>query len=285
LPIPPFQSNRRSFLLSTSALAVTTLLPEVLVAKDREGSAMQHQAEDATKTAFKIPDRDNLLKFNIDGSRRAFAGNTVICHLPVQSAMRDAVLALHADLANAPYRSRLGLTSTDSYYMTVFSGANDHDRAVTGWPSYVLQDASIDVCNRMVGARMKEAHLECELPLRVRVDQDHTLNYPTACTLRMIPADESEKVKLRSLRDQLAEVYGFRSRDLNRYEFHITLSYQLTPFSQAERAVYEEMLKPHLARISESCLSSRIRQPGILHLPGYVSLRSPKTHPLFMMAL
>ena len=267
MPNPRFHRDRRNFLFRSSALAMTTLLPDALVAQGREGSGTQHQPGETAKIPFNIPDRDTLLKFNPDGSRRAFAGNTVICHLPIQSAMRDAVLALHVDLANAPYRSWLALTSTDSYHMTVFAGANDQDRTRTGWPSYVPPSASIDVCNRMVQTRMEKAHLKCELPLRVRLDQTRTLNYPTACTLRMVPADEIEKTKIRSIRDQLAELYGFRSSDHDRYEFHITLSYQLAPFSRADRTAYEEMLKPHLARISQAASPLEFGNPEYCTFP------------------
>jgi hypothetical protein len=231
--------DRRTFLLESSAFALAASLPARLTA----------QSAKEAPSIPSIPSRDTLLKFNPDGSRRPFAGNTVICHLLAQGAMRDAVVALHEDLQQASFRPRLGLTPPDSYHMTVFAGANDQDRVVTGWPSYVPPDAPIATCNGLVGTRMAKAHLNCALPLRVRVDETYTLGYPTACTLRLEPADPEQNIKLRSMRDRLAEVYGFRSKNHDRYEFHMTLSYQLTPFTTQEQTAYRELLKRHLRQI------------------------------------
>jgi hypothetical protein len=236
-------------LIQTSAVSAAALLPIALAAQTVISSDTQTESTKNDQPVAKIPYRDTVLKFNPDGTRRPFAGNTVICHLPAQSAMRDAMIALHDDLKRASYYPKLGLTSTDSYHMTIFPGANDQDRSVSGWPSYVPADASIEICNRMVGERMAKAHLNCELPLRVRVDQPQTLSYETACTLRMTPVDNDENSKLRSIRNQLSEVYGFRSKDHDRYGFHITLSYQLKPFTNQEQEAYRNLLKVHFRRI------------------------------------
>jgi hypothetical protein len=230
--------DRRTFLRHASAFAVASSWP-----------AFAANSEEVAHTPSKIPTRDTLLKFNPDGSKRPFAGNTVICHLPAQGVMRDALVALHEDLGQASYRSRLGLTPPDSYHMTVFPGANDQDRQVTGWPSYVAPDAPIEACNRLVGERMAKAQLRCALPLRLRVDETYTLRYPTACTLRLVPSDDGEQSKLRSIRDQLAETYGFRLKNHDSYEFHMTLSYQLSSFTSDEGLAYRALLGRHLRRI------------------------------------
>jgi hypothetical protein len=189
------ESDRRTFVRHASAFAITSCAL---------GGIAAH-GEDVAPSAPKIPSRDTLLKFNSDGSKRPFAGNTVICHLPIQGAVRDALVALDEDLKQSQYRSRLGLTSPDSYHMIVFSGANDLDRQVSGWPSYVAPDAAITECSRLVGERMAKAQLHCALPLRMRLDGAYTLRYPTACTMRLLPVDDAEEKKLRGVRDQLSE--------------------------------------------------------------------------------
>lgn len=201
--------DRREFLAQTSALAASSLVSLNLFSQPLLSEAQ-------------IPSRDTSLKFNPDGTRRPFAGNTVICHLPVQCATRDAMLELHSEMKQSSFRHKLGLTSRDSYHMTIFPGANDQDRMVSGWPSYVPKDAPIEVCNRMVGERMDKILLQCQLPLRVRIDQPATTDFHTACSLRMVPVDSDENAKLRAVRDQLTEVYGFRLKDHAAYEFHIT---------------------------------------------------------------
>ncbi|WP_162539463.1 DUF1868 domain-containing protein [Granulicella sp. WH15] len=235
-------SSRRDFLMQSSALAAASLLPTNLFA-----SALQ-----TAPSAPHIPNRDTQLKFTPEGTPRPFAGNTVICHLPVQCAMRDAMLELHDALVKAPFYHKLGPTSPDSYHMTIFPGANDQDRTVSGWPSYVPADAPIEVCNRMVGERIAKAHLACELPIRVRINQASTLSYSTACTLRMMPADDNENIKLRSIRDHISEIYGFKLKDHAAYVFHITMSYQIAPFTDQEQSAYREMLKTHVQRIIDA---------------------------------
>ena len=106
---------------------------------------------------------------------------------------------------------------------------------------------------------MAKAHLNCELPLRVRVDEAHTLSNATACTLRMTPVDSDENAKLRSIRDQLAEVYDFRSKDHDRYGFHITMSNQIASFTDSEQTTHRSLLKTHTQRIIEA---SPVLEPG-----------------------
>lgn len=228
--------DRRKFLVQTSTFAAASLVSSKLFP---QGVSSEPQ----------IPNRDTTLKFNSGGTRRPFAGNTVICHLPVQCAMRDGMIELRDAMERSPFRHNLGLTSTDSYHMTIFPGANDQDRMISGWPSYVPADAPIDVCSRMVGERMEKVRLKCELPLRVRIDQAATTNFHTACSLRMIPADLEENAKLRSIRDRLAEVYGFRLKDHATYQFHITMSYQMAPFTSEERSAYQDLLSKYINQI------------------------------------
>jgi hypothetical protein len=164
--------------------------------------------------------------------------------------MRDAIVALHDALAKSACRQKISLLPPDSLHMTVFSGANDQDRTRTLWPSDLTLTATIEECNRVVGERMKSFHLDCEIPLRMRLDEVHTLGYENACSLRMVPVDEAERMKLRTLRDRLADVYLFRATDHDRYEFHITVAYQMAPFSREEDAAYTSLLELHVPRIA-----------------------------------
>lgn len=243
------QMSRRDFVLQASAAGMAAALPLRLAAQNNPLRDEPIDLEAIQRQGKRIPNRDTLLKFNHDGSRRPFAGNTVICHLPVQCDMRDAMVALHEELATSALRPKLGLTSTDSYHMTVFPGANDLDRTQYGWPKYVPLDATIEDCNRTVQERMADARLKCSLPLRVRVDVPATLNYYSACTLRLVPVSSKENDKLRSVRDQLAQTYGFRTKDHDEYTFHITMSYQMAPLTQNEQVAYRKILREHLRQI------------------------------------
>jgi hypothetical protein len=261
------RSNRRDFLLRVSALGVASALPSRLAAQSDNPLDAPIDLKSIERQAAHIPGGDTLLKFNPDGTPRPFAGNTVICHLPVQCAMRDAMVPLHDELAGSPLVHKLGLTSTDSYHMTVFPGANDLGRDLSGWPSYVPLDATIEECNRLVGERMAAAQFHCKLPVRVRVDVPETLNYFAACTMRMIPADAAENAKLRKLRDELAGVYGFRTKDHDQYAFHMTMSYQIGRFTGEEQAMYRRILRAHLRRIVAAAPVLELGEPEYCVFP------------------
>ena len=240
--------SRRAFVVQSSVTALAAAMPSMLAAQTE--FPIDLKAIDQQQAG--IPGRDTLLKFNKYGSPKPFAGNTVISHLPVQCAMRDAMAALHNELATSALRPKLGLTSVDSYHMTVFPGANDLDRTIYGWPKYVPLDATMEECNHAVGERMKAVQLKCKLPLRVRVDIPATLNYFSACTLRMVPVNPEENAKLRSVRDQLADVFGFRTIDHDQYAFHITMSYQIEKFTLDEQTKYRQILRKYLRNIVEA---------------------------------
>ena len=259
--------NRREFILQASALSVTTALSVSAFAQSSTQSDSAIDLVKIQKEAANIPGRDTTLKFDATGNRRPFAGNTVICHLPVQCAMRDGMVALHDELVNSPFHRKLGLTSTDSYHMTVFPGANDQDRSASGWPSYVPIDASIEECSRLVGERMAQCRLSCELPIRVKVDLNTTLNYFAACTLRLMPADDSENTKLRSVRDKLADVYGFRTKGHDQYAFHMTMSYQIARFTDDEQKAYRKVLQNHIPRIIAAAPIQELGMPEYCTFP------------------
>lgn len=99
---------------------------------------------------------------------------------------------------------------------------------------------------------MQQVRLHGELPLRMKFDKETTAGYPTACSLRLLPVDEAEGRKIQSLRSQIADAYGFRGPDFEAYGFHITISYQLQTFAQAERTEYLDILSHHLPLIERS---------------------------------
>ncbi len=250
---------RRRFLAQSAAFAATLLAPRAY--------ARGQAAPGPAGAPGAIPNRDTLLKFNPDGSARPFAGNTVLCHLPAQCAFRTAVVQLHDRLQAAPYRQKLGLTTPDSYHMTIFNGANDQDRARTGWPSYVPIDAPMAVCDREVGARIAALHLHCALPIRVRLDPAATLAYPTACTLRMVPADDAEDAKLQSVRHKLATLFGIERPSDAHYGLHVTLSYQLAAFNQQETRAYHQLLEQQLPRILAAAPALELGNPEFCTFP------------------
>jgi hypothetical protein len=252
--------TRRSF-LSTSALALGTL------ATARPSFVQAQMTQREAEIAANIPTADTKLKFNPDGSRRPFAGNTVICHLQPQGATRDAVERIATDLKRSSLMRKISLLPPTSYHMTVYPGVNDQGRDITGWPSYVAKDATIEECSRVVGERMRQFHLECQLPLRMKVDEVKTIANPRASTLRMVGANADEERKVRSIRDRLVDVFGFRDNKHDEYGFHITLAYQLQRFTPAEQAEYHAIMAKNVPLIATSAPVFEFANPEFCTFP------------------
>jgi hypothetical protein len=237
--------SRRRFLLGSSAVSLAALLPQAL-----SGQACAPRALDETNPVFAATPRDTLLKFNHDGNRRPFAGNTIICHLPQQCRVRDLIAALGDALRTSPFAHKLGLLPSDSYHMTVFPGANDQDRAVYGWPADIPIDVPMRECNRIIAEHLTNFRMHGELPIRVRVDREKTLGPQRVSSLRISPADDAESAKLRDLRDRLSsEVFQFRTEDHDTYGFHISLAYQMTQLTLEEERQHKAILEQHVPGI------------------------------------
>jgi len=198
--------------------------------------------EDPTQAVIS---QDTWQKFTADGKPRAFAGNTVICPLPPQSKMRDALAALAAAFSRSTFARKLACLPTDSYHMTIFAGAADQVRTRSEWPADVGMDTPISECNRIIGQRIQAFRADLALPIRMRPDGERLLG-----SLRMVPVDEAEREKLRQLRNRLAdEVYHFRNNDHDRYEFHISTAYQLARLTVEEEAEHQALLATHMASV------------------------------------
>jgi hypothetical protein len=233
--------NRRQFTSGSAAALGTLCAAPHLVA---QATAPQHP--DTLKT---IPTRDTVAKFYPNGQPKHFAGNTIICHVQQEGALRDSLVQLNKALASSSYAKKLGILPQHSYHMTVFPGANDQDRETTGWPSYVPANAPIAECNRLVLERMRGFRLDCSLPLRMTVGLEETVTFGRAATLRLFPADAAEETKIRRLRDRLVEPYGFTDKGHDTYTFHISLAYELTRLTDGERRDYQAMLRTHVTAL------------------------------------
>jgi hypothetical protein len=237
--------NRRQFLLRSSALGLSALLPLRLNAQLMQSAP---PAEDDPQLAT-IP-RDTLLKFNPDGSPRYFAGNTVICHLLQQTLFRDAVVALGKALRSSSFSRKLATLPGESYHVTILSGPNDRDRSRYGWPSDIPINAPIAECNRIIGERIARFKMNAELPLRFRLEKEKTLAPQRPSGLQLVPANAGEKLKIQTLRDRMAdEVFRYRAADHDTFGFHISLAYQTHYLSAAERQEYQHLLTQHLLAI------------------------------------
>jgi len=260
------QTSRREFLRATCTTAATGVLissPLNAIAQQPAAVAVQHEERGLEPN----PTPDAALKFYPDGSVKPFAGNTVICHVPQQCRFRDGTVALHDALVRSSFAHKLGILPPDSYHMTIYSGANDQNRAHSSWPGGVPLDASIEQCNSVMKERMKSVRLEGPFPLRVRINVPGTMHYGRASTLRMEGADAGSERILRTVRDRLADAYRFRALDHDMYGFHITIAYTMSDLSASEKTEYHALLQQAVDRITATT-------PVLeLNLPTYCTFR------------
>jgi hypothetical protein len=234
--------TRRQFLLRSSALGLSAFVPSRLSAQLMP-SAISSQGDSELAT---IP-RDTLLKFHPDGSPRPFAGNTVICHLPQQTRFRDAVLAFGHALRSSSFHTKIAGLPDDSYHATILGGPNDQDRDRYGWPSDIPIGTPMAECNRVIAERLAQFRMNAELPLHFRLDQEKTLAPQRPSGLQLVPADADEKLKIRKLRDRMAdEVFRYRTADHDTFGFHISMAYHVKALTVAERREYQSLLMQHL---------------------------------------
>jgi hypothetical protein len=246
--------TRRDFVLSSAAFSLAAIAPHRLAAQQGES---QNSRGDDPQLAV-IP-KDTRLKFNPDGSRRRFAGNTVISHLPQQSQLRDAVTAVGDALRVGSFAHKLAILPSDSYHATILGGVNDLDRHQSEWPKDIPISASITECNRIVEQRFARFTIHEELPIRFRLDKEKTIAPQLASGLQLAPADPAEKLKINRLRDRLAdEVFQYRAKNHDSFRFHISLAYQMSSFTFHERQEYQSIL--------DHCLPTIITAAPVIEL-------------------
>ena len=109
-------------------------------------------------------------KFDIGGRVRAFAGNTIICHLEQQNGGYDVFnnfLDFYRSLPTLDFSSKIAALPPSSYHMTVFGGANDQSRQLNLWPSDVSLQAPMDECNEHFYEKLKSFHTRLQTPIRM----------------------------------------------------------------------------------------------------------------------
>ena len=162
-------------------------------------------------------------KFNADGSVRRFAGNTVICTVPENSPLMDALIDLQAELAAARFAPAFAFLPASSFHMTLFEGVNDPERSPERWPRDVPLDTPLEEVTRIFVDRLSDVRLAN----RFMLEADGLVCSPrggSVVTLSAVDADQERT--LRSSRDLLSERLRHAKPNHAGYRFHITLSYQ-----------------------------------------------------------
>lgn len=192
-------------------------------------------------------------KFAADGRVQRFPGNTVLCHIPRPGRAFDELCsafdafrqALGADIA-----SKLTWLPKESYHVTLFDGVTDAFRRPGDWPHMLPLDATMDVCNRYVGERLRKLDVALDLPLRLTIDEEALARSVTTIPLR--PVDAAENVRLRTLRDRISIATGVRHANHDNYGFHTTFAYYVRQFTADEEAGYRAQFTAAVHRLKKA---------------------------------
>ena len=165
-------------------------------------------------------------------------GNTVVCHLVEGSESQAAVLRARAALLALPEASeRLAATPASSLHMTLFQGIIEYRREWPFWPKDMPADTPVETMTTHYLERLAGF-----TPGRAFAMRPEAL---TPNGLVLVPVDAASAISLSDWRDRLAEVFGYRHPDHDRYAFHITFAYLRRRLSDAALRTWEAEV-PHI---------------------------------------
>lgn len=188
-------------------------------------------------------------KFHRDGRAKPYAGNTVIARLPPDGWLVRGMAEIRAEAARTSFAGRLALLPVASYHMTLFGGADDQKRTPDLWPKGVPLDASMAVCDEIVGDRLKA--VTCAPPYRLRIGLEKPIQ---PFRFELTPVDADEDMRLRNLRDRLSAAMGIRKSNHEAYGFHTQMGYLLEPFMTQEQAAFDMASETWRARLEGQIL-------------------------------
>lgn len=183
-------------------------------------------------------------KFNPDGSTKEFPGNTVICHIPQDSATFDLLLRVRREAETQPWAKKYSFLPPSSYHMTVFDGVCDQVRAPENWTSKLPLDAPLEQVDEFLRTVWPKLPKPAGFAMRYRSFYAH--DYISMLIQPTTPEVERE---IRGFRDQLSTALGIRHPNHAAYTFHITLAYGievLTPTEEAQVTAFEARIHHEL---------------------------------------
>lgn len=189
-------------------------------------------------------------KFNIDGSVRPFAGNTIVHHLPASSPLVEPLMSLYRRLQSSPLSSLYTLLPPASWHMTIFEGVCDKARAAPAWPAELPRDAPMAECNAFWERKLSTFKTGCKPPLRMAVTGLES--FAVGIGVSVGGATEDEEARLRGMRDRLSEHMSLRSPWHASYGLHISISYFIRFPTEAQKAELRRILEEELAKLPKT---------------------------------
>ena len=186
-------------------------------------------------------------KFYEDGSIRRYPGNTVVADILPGNPAYDTMCHLRQLLQEFDLEDYFIPLPDDSYHMTVIQGVNDQVRKENYWPADLPLDAPLTQADDYI----TEAILGAGLPGPVQMRFDVVNVSKGCCTVRLLPADETQEKTLWDFRNRAADRMNHRQPNFYTYRFHISLAYvRVIPESAAAQRLEEmcQKMNEYIAR-------------------------------------
>lgn len=168
-------------------------------------------------TGKTTPPRYLNVRFDAEGRFLPMPGNTVVAHVVPGSKTEVALKRVRQALVDLPFGDRFAYTPVSSYHMTVFQGVIEDRRKPDYWPRGIALDAPLDETARLFLDRL--AAMPPAPSFRMKIVS------VTPLGLVLTGATPEDERCVRTLRDTLAALFGYRHPDHDDYVFHITLAY------------------------------------------------------------
>lgn len=182
------------------------------------------------------------------------AGNTVVCHLDVETSTHTAVLEARKRMMALPGADGFLHTPASSLHMTVFEGVIETRRTHNTWPSDIGSTASVESATKSILARLTEFSSPPAFSVRVAGLR------PTGLILKgATPEDEAH---MRAWRNALTEPFGYRHDSHDSYRFHMTFAYPVAWLPDAAQTLWTSELSSILANLVEAAPVIPLRAPA-----------------------
>jgi hypothetical protein len=168
-------------------------------------------------------------KFDKKGNPIDFPGNTVICHIPKESPQFSFLVDFQTRLKASPFASHFAFLPPSSFHMTVFEGVCDRIRKPTNWTTKLPINAPLTASDELFTKEWNQIQKPKEF--RVRPALFYAIG---TLGFRYKPVNLAMSQSMRGFRDLLADKFGLRFPNHEKYAFHTTLGYQITSFSFLE---------------------------------------------------
>ncbi|GAB5448613.1 DUF1868 domain-containing protein [Gymnodinialimonas sp.] len=176
-------------------------------------------------------------------------GNTVVCHLELDTPGGRAVVRARERIMGLPGAEHLLFTPVESLHMTVFEGVLDARRTADAWPAFMARDASVAA----VTAEMRERLAGFDAPgaFEVRVKAVRPGG------LELCGATRADAAALLAWREALSGVFGYCQAAHDAYKHHLTFAYPISWLPDALVPLWREALAEIEAELGTEALPLR----------------------------